>query len=369
MEKDLPDHETSYSREGTSAHELGERALNKGLDADVWVGAEINGIEVTDDMAEAVQVYVDFVMSLVEHEEDEMLLEQKFSLAKLNPPGPMFGTADAVVWHPRTGILDVVDYKNGRGVVVSADDPQFKYYGLGAMLHLMKRPEQIRIHVVQPRAFHPDGIIRSIELAFDELVEFKHELFERAERTGDPDAPLVVGEWCRFCKAQAVWPAQERHMVEVAQSEFSVEEPWSPPKPEALSLDQLRLVLERSSDIVSWLRAVEDHVRDLLEKENPVPGWKLVPKRARRKWVSEEEALRVLDELDIPEEDRYTRKLVSPAQAEKAIKKHYPPGLNRPKLPEEAYEKKSSGTNVVPDDDPRAGIDATGEAERFFSAD
>jgi len=158
-------------------------------------------------------------------------------------------------------------------------------------------------------------------------------------------------------------------MVEVAQSEFSVEEPWSPPKPEALSLDQLRLVLERSSDIVSWLRAVEDHVRDLLEKENPVPGWKLVPKRARRKWVSEEEALRVLDELDIPEEDRYTRKLVSPAQAEKAIKKHYPPGLNRPKLPEEAYEKKSSGTNVVPDDDPRAGIDATGEAERFFSAD
>jgi hypothetical protein len=338
----LPDHESPYAKEGTAAHDLAERALRKGLDPDVWLDTEIDGVLVTEEMVEAVRVYVDHVRRRAEGK--TLLLEHKFDLSPLNPPGPMFGTSDATVWCPTERVLDVIDYKHGQGVAVDASgNPQLRYYGLGAVLALGERPEVIRLTIVQPRAYHHAGVVRTDEMVFEDLVSFKRELMELAGRTIDQAAPLMAGDHCRFCKALPVCPEQKRLALEVAQGDFTV---ITPPAPETLTLDEIQTVLGAADQLRSWLGAVESHVFGLLDRGEEVPGWKLVDKRATRKWRDEADAETYLLR-ELGSEDAYTRKPLSPAQAEKALK------ALKIKLDEEMVEKVSSGKKLAPDTDPR----------------
>ena len=66
---------------------------------------------------------------------DTLLVEHRVDLTPLRPPVPMFGTADAIVIKPKRRQLHVIDLKYGAGVLVEAENnPQTRYYGLGALL-------------------------------------------------------------------------------------------------------------------------------------------------------------------------------------------------------------------------------------------
>jgi hypothetical protein len=366
MEENLPDFESPYAAEGTAAHALAERCLNKNVRADLYVGTDIEGFEVTEEMAEAVQVFVDYVWSHVTNPADELLVEHQFDLSPLNPPGPMYGTSDATVWQPATRHLRVIDYKHGQGVAVDAtENAQLMYYAIGAVLELKKEPVEITVAIVQPRGYHPEGIIREYTFTFQELVQFKRELFKAAARTQDPGAPLAVGAWCRFCKALPTCPKQRENAVSVAQTAFDVEPARQFPVVEQLSDDQLRLALDRASEVKDWLAAVAQFVAGRLERGEVFEGYKLVPKRASRKWIDEDAAQAVLEEeLMLPSDELYTKKFVSPAQAEKVIKALYPAGA-RPSLPEGLYEAVSSGYNLAPAHDPRPAQIQPTVAEAF----
>jgi hypothetical protein len=349
LSRGLPDSTSSYATEGTAAHDLSERALRTGLDCLVWLDTEIpvagQHVLVTEEMAEAAQVYVDYVRGRVETGA-ELLIEQKFDLGKLNPPGPMFGTADAVLWWPKTRTLEICDYKHGQGVVVEAvENSQFAYYALGAVLKLGKKPKLIRMTVAQPRAYHPAGPVRSHEFTYEQLVDFKRELFARAELAMQDNAPLAAGDHCRWCKVAAKCPERLRVASELAQSEFGVEVAVAPPKPELLTTEQLVGILQHKDAIEKWLEEVYSYAFKALERGEELPGYKLVDKRSSRKWKDEEEAERVVGNL--LGEEAYTRKFVSPAQAEKLLK-----GFST-KLPERLVEKVSSGKKLAPDSDPR----------------
>lgn len=364
MSADRPDVGTEYKREGTAAHDLLERALTKRLDANTWLDTEIpvtdpDGITyhvlVTEEMCEAVQVMIDQVLRLIDHPTTQLFIEQKFDLTPLNPPGPMYGTADVAIWAPHHKHLAVVDYKHGAGVAVDAtENEQMLYYLLGAVIALNVKPETLSCTIVQPRAHHPDGIIRTYTLNFETLKHFKKELFAAGAKTLEPNAPLVVGEWCKFCKALAVCPAQHAKAVEVAQTTFdSVDRPAFP-TPETLTTEKLALVLAAKPGLVEWLRSVEQYVLNQLDRGVEVPGWKRVAKRANRKWVDPEGAAAALIQIGLPEDELYKKKLVSPAQAEVALK---PLGVKLGTLGDGAeVSQESSGYNLVQDSDARPAL-------------
>jgi hypothetical protein len=58
----------------------------------------------------------------------------------------------------------------------------------------------------------------------------------------------------------------------------------------------------------------------MLKKGKPVPGWKMVPKRATRSWVNEDNAKAALLG-SLKESEVMVSKLISPAAAEKLLKK------------------------------------------------
>jgi hypothetical protein len=380
LSRDMPDSKSSFAQEGTAAHSLAARALLKGLDADVWLDTEIEGVLVTDEMCDAVQVYLDHVrerrveLAALGGTTQDIMVEQRFDLSPLNPPGEMFGTADCVLVGGNGIFIECDDYKHGVGVVVDAEEnEQLMYYCLGALVELRGRitvkPEGFRVTIVQPRAFHPDGIIRSYEFGYDELLAFKKRLFAAAIETGKPDAPLAVGSWCRFCPALPVCPAQEAHAVELAQAEFSALPAELPPPPERLSEEQILTVLNKGSIVIDWIREVYGYAQTLLEAGEPVPGWKLVPRRATRKWKDPVKATVWCEEhVDEPYQDP---KLKSPAQIEKELKAGLPRGKKKQAavmLEESGHvTKESSGNTIAPTADARPAV--SGEtAEDEFTA-
>ena len=361
LSRGLPNLESSYALEGTAAHDLAARSLGKHLAPATWLDTEIHGVAVDEEMVSAVEAYVMEVMTAYEHAGPGavLLVEHQFDLAPINPPLQMFGTADATLFAPARRRLTVYDYKHGAGVAKDAEgNPQPLYYALGALMEFEReRPEEARqideieVVIVQPRAPHLEGIVRRHVLSYEDLLAWTGDLLERARAVLDPQAPLVPGEWCRFCRAAGVCPALQRQAQEIAQVEFADLPVNVPPDPETLPIDALAHILDHADVLEDWLRAIRATVQAKLEHGEEVPGYKIVAKRANRNWVGGESAIiQWMNEHDIGADDYYDVKLKSVAQAEKMLKKH---DLD---LPGHLYDKVSSGYTVAPESDRRPGV-------------
>lgn len=351
MSRGIPDKTSPYAVEGTAAHELAELALLKKRDADFWIGTKLEGVEVTQEMADAVQVYVDYIVTKL-RDGDDLRIEQRIKLDKLNPARPMFGTADCVIYRESEKHLYVIDYKHGAGVPVDAvDNPQLRYYALGALLSLGESQpcEQITACIVQPRADHPDGPIRADTMSTGELLDFAADLVEGVEATLQEDAPLNPGKHCRFCKAAAICPAKRDQALELAQIEFG-DDALLPDRidPRQMTIEQVSNFLNAADQIEDWLRSLRAHVQSQLEAGEAVPGWKLVNKRATRVWSDKDKIVEWASEFGLADEEIYERKIKSPAQLEKVVGKK--------NLPKDLVSSVSSGVTLARETDKRPAV-------------
>lgn len=360
LERDLPDVTSDAAEEGTTAHALAELALRRGFPLDTYIGTEINDEIITEEMVGYLEHYVAYVRDLIPRC-NPYRIELPINLASLKPPEPMFGTPDFVGYDASEKTLHVVDLKYGKGHIVEVrGNVQTRYYALGACLNFGANLdiERVTMTIVQPRAYHIDGVVRSETIGYDEVQSFATTLLDAARATQAPDAPLVVGSWCTFCKAQPICPAKHQHAMEVAQSEFSVIEEVVPPPPEALTMPQLLDIVRHTDALRSWLTAVENYVHARLLNGESVPGYKLVESgRTHRRWTDEEEAQAAVEALEV--DDAYEpARLKSPAQIEKLVGKRE----FRDKLAP-MTRKPIGRLIVVPESDPRpaALLDAATE--------
>lgn len=352
LSEGMPNESSIYAKEGTAAHQLGEKCLNGKWDADRFIDEDIivgnDVFTVDEEMAEAVQVYLDTVRGIYQ-DGDELMIEKRFSLKYVNPE--CFGTCDAVIYRPTTGELFVFDYKHGKGVPVSVEhNPQLLYYALGAAVEEQDRPlGEIEYYVIQPRAPHADGPVRKHRISALELMDWTSELEEAVGRALSPNADLKAGEWCKFCPAAGICPALRNASVEAAQSEFAVVEDLSP--------EQVGEILEKADMIEDWVRSVRAHAFAMLENGFEVPGYKLVAKRPQRKWHDEEAAARHMIGVGFEQDEIYKLKLKTPAQLEKLLPKD-----RRDEL-EAFYAKESSGNTLARNTDKREAVNVDRGAE------
>ncbi len=337
---------TPYAAEGTAAHAHAEYALRNRV--------PVSSLDIADDMREAVSMFVDYCQGL---SATEWWVERPISLAALNPPGAMFGTADYVAYSGALRALEVVDFKYGQGVVVEAKgNKQLRYYALGALLSLPKGTvvDTIAMTIVQPRAEHADGPIRSETVPVEEIVAFANELLDAARLALGPAAPFRAGAHCRFCPAAGICPAQLAAAQTVAMVEFADMPLEKPQDPATLTPVQLSNLLHLLPLVEDWAAAVRAHAQGKLERGEELPGYKLVAKRAVRKWTGEGEAglvERVLRRTYTPEEYNVEPALKSPAQIEKLLgKKAFDAALSQ------YVEKKPSGVTLARAADPRPAV-------------
>ena len=355
---------TAYTREGSAAHRLAELELT-GHDTRNIKEIEIEGeaIEITQEMREHVSVYVTVGEALRENA-DIFRIEERGDLSWLyapqHMPEPIFGTSDLVSYTAAERILRVVDFKYGQGYAVNPENnPQLMIYALQQLGKFTSDfPIKIQLVVVQPRA--GDAPVRKHTMLLSELMKWSKEILEPAiQRIADGDTTENPGDHCRWCVRAAECSALYGKALEVAQMNFKPQ----PPAPQDLTPQQISTIMAQASLISDWISRVRSYAEDMLKNGHEVPGWKLVQKRATRKW-SDNIAVekRLIEDLAIPELEVLTEpELKSVAQVEKILKAY---GLKLTEL-EDLITKESSGLTLVSSDDARDAVTSPSPIAEF----
>lgn len=293
MQRGMPNVSSRAALEGTAAHELAALCLKNDQAAEEYVGRVVCDHEIDADFADAVGTYLHHCrLEMKPHVRWEV--ERKFSLAKFDPPAPMFGTADFVAYDPSTRKLIVKDLKFGRKRVNAKNNHQLKYYALGAALDFGEPVSAIEGWIIQP---HVRAGITFDEWPAIELAEWSAELLAYARATLAPDAPLNAGPHCDFCLAAGSCAENARYSLEQAQLEFGAAaddsvSTFKPPAPESLTENQKAAILEHATEIEAWIDNVREHVKAI----GGIPGrWKVVETVSNRaKFRAPAEAAEVL---------------------------------------------------------------------------
>lgn len=238
-----------------------------------------------------------------------LFVEQRLPIAHLTGEDDAHGTADAVI--VAGDELIVVDLKYGRGVAVLADDnPQLQIYALAALAEfsLAQDFKTVRMVIHQPRL----GVVSEWVQTVEELEAFGATVTAAAQRTRDPDAPLVVGEAaCHFCKAKADCPAIRATVMDA----------FDNVEPKTAEADVLSDAMAKADLIEGWLKAIRAKVESNLLARIPVPGWKLVQgKRGNRAWSDKDAAEKLLKEMRVKHDLMYDYSVISPTTADKLAK-------------------------------------------------
>jgi hypothetical protein len=341
--------ESPYAKEGTAAHELAEMSLIQGEEPHWFIGSEINGVDVTEEMADAVKVYTDYIKSF---KDLDVMLEERFTL---DVDERCFGTGDCTVIDPFTKV-SVIDYKHGKGHVVNPEEnPQLLYYALGAIKDV--EAPLIDLTIVQPRAGEP--AIRTWSTTLERVEQFEGELKEaislvdKAAKAKDPYKYAKAGDHCTFCPAAGTCKTLRERSMDIAKAEFDDVGTIALPEPTALTEDEVVNVLSHAKMIEAWIKKVEQHAKAVADSGQKVKGYKLVQKRANRKW--KDEAAMIAEFDDLFGDELYEKpKLLTPAKLEKIVGKEA--------VAKFTY-KPETGTVLVPESDKRKEVQPSAIAD------
>lgn len=322
-----PPRSSPDAERGTAAHEVAHMCLLSGQDSIEMVDRVVNNVVVDEKMAYGVQMYLDLCRSFVEGS-DHHFIEKRFNLKKLDPPEPMFGTADfgSVKIVQRTVIM--VDYKNGY-LYVDPTGPQLKYYVLGVLCEL---PEDTKIEHIEVFIVQPNGEghrIKKASYTLAEIFAWSMELMQHAKATQDPNAPRKAGKWCKFCPNAGLCPTQAEAGMEAAQLEFVGELPpgslavveWTPPEINSLTPDQIGALLLKVPLVKDFIKSLEEVAGAMICSGTEVPYWKLIAGLGHRKWIDPSITEKKLTgSYGLTEDQIWEKSLVSPVTVEKLLR-------------------------------------------------
>lgn len=359
---DLPETTSEAADWGTCAHQISEKCFANGNDAVDYIGTTEKGKKhefvVDDEMADTAQMYVDYVRGrMAEYKATTgknaiLFIEEKFSLADLQPPFEAGGTSDAVMYFPLWEMIEVVDLKGGRGVLVEVEgNKQGRSYGLGvALKHQSYKAKKIKVTIVQPRIWHKDGRIRSDDFDIIDLLEWTTELVDKMHvshdaymhkrefdlsTTADAMAPaewaatyLKPGPWCEktFCGAAGFCPALEKVALDKAGVWFDdLDQPRLANTPDSEDPAIIARDLDACDLVEMWAKARRALGHAKAESGIEIPGYVLVETEGREKFKDEAAVISSLTAAGVPAElflNPAKAKTPKQVRAELAKKKH-----------------------------------------------
>lgn len=330
-----PKPSSKYADEGTLLHNVMAELLGSDKELRHVLDMEYNGIKLTGDLLdEKVRPAMDAINEIDPEAKLEYAVEQTVAFGDLLPG--VFGSCDLI---GRIGDRAIVlDWKFGDGVAVEAEENlQLLFYTAAAIRTpalewVFKDVKEIECIIVQPPK------IKRWVTSFDRVRQFERELVYAVKQSAKPDAPLKIGEHCRWCAAKPICPLMTGAVDRATQTQIK-----------ELDAEQLGQMLERAAVLENWISDLRALAMQVLESGNPVPGYKLVAKRATRQWRDEESAKAALL-AHLPIEEVTETSLISPAQAEKKLKKL------KLSLPDDQVISVSSGNTMAPESDPRPAV-------------
>lgn len=350
----LPKPETNpAAAEGTVAHKWCEKVL---------LGeAELDDVE-DDTMRAGVEVYTTYAEEVFEKYHDPGYeVEGKVELGHLIPGGSppywsCFGSADFFIYENAMAkdmpegmkyqIPEVIDFKYGRHAVEIVDNTQLMLYANGLAEDIGHRGS-VKITVVQPRAAHADGPVRSHIVTGKELRDLV--IRARSVLSKAHKAIKVAGDHCFYCQLATDCEVKNKQIQKTASMEFA-EDVFKPISKDAMSDEQIALIVKNHKAITKWMEGVVAAANVRSRGGKPIDGTKLVRNPGRNAWTDDATFAKMAIDLDIVDEAYKTApKGIGDIKA--ILKEHYD---NNPDDLIAEYVTKSEGSvSLVSDDDGR----------------
>lgn len=340
-----PKPSSEHADRGTLLHDVISEFLGQdGKPITDWLGRTHKDQVLTQELLDEKLVVALELLDEIDPKKELMYeVETRVGFGSLLPG--VFGSTDLV---GRMGNRAVVlDWKFGDGVVVTAEEnEQLMFYAAAAMrtaetAWAFEGADEIELIIVQP------PMVRRWVTDKARIEQFERALVIAVKESQYPDAVLYPGDHCRWCAAKPICPqmtgAVDRALVTQLKE---------------IDVDTLGRYLKNADLLEDWIKDLRGLAMQLLEKNLPVPGYKLVQKRAQRQWVDEAKAEATLMGLGI---EPMKQELISPAQAEKELKK------SKTALPDGLVKSVSSGTTMAPESDPRPAILQLGDLRATLS--
>jgi len=331
------DNETSPAAElGTAAHELGEFCLRLGLNTYECLGLTFNKHIVDEEMADAVQLYVSYIRDLCNKHGVNPMLEKRVYMTSLGRHD-VFGTSDCIVivgeW------LFVLDYKHGYGIVEVEDNSQAIFYAIATLdtMKLWGQIKYIQTSIIQPRADHIDGAIRSFDYHVDTLRQWVA-VFANAIKQAESNALPVAGEHCLYCPARATCRARMVRTIDLVYGDKPLYE---------ISLEELKAVYFESNVIIKHMDAIKAKMLEFARKGEKVEGYKLVKAIKHAKCEDESKFVEAALEVGIERDKLFTEKLKSMTNCKKIVPES---------LVNEHFKKADGASTLVPMSDNRPAM-------------
>lgn len=323
--------------DGTHSHTLLDRCIKNNLqDPTELIGTTMSDedgeFSVDVDRAARVKVAIDYIRSRVSemNGQCQILSEQRVDPEWFTYRNDLGGTVDCQIIGD--GVLEIIDYKDGMGIVSAEDNFQLEQYAIGKLAEFklaVNAPEQYPFTEVRMTIIQPKLALKGMPPITHWTIPTAHALARittlsnQARLTDDPNAPLVPGDsQCKFCRAKggcsALANAAMGEIGMMFQPIMELSQQGANKDPEAMSDDQIRQIIEAAPLVRQLLEGAEAEAHRRLSAGMSINGLKLVSGRGARSWaLSEDEIANKLSRMGVPKTHVFETKLVSPAKVEK----------------------------------------------------
>lgn len=290
LEKDVEDKGSTFAEEGTLAHAYCAKKLKEflGLSVDEEKAeiAQLDEQYHSGEMDEYTDTYKTIVLekfnaARAKTKDAQLLVEVKLDFSHYVPDA--FGTSDAIII--ADGVMEVIDFKYGKGVKVSAvENPQMMIYALGAwdLFNFEYDIRKVRMTIVQPRIDN----LSEFELDAADLINWAVDELQPKANEAYAGGKQKPGNWCQFCKIKANCKALSSMCIEAQQAN---------PDPRKISKEVMEsTILPFLSTFKTWLTGVEEYSLEQALSGVQYRGFKIVEGRSIRKITNQTAVMELL---------------------------------------------------------------------------
>jgi hypothetical protein len=358
LEEAVEEQSSEYAREGSFAHELAELYLAQelGLIKKSEFNKRLKELRqnpfYSEELDAYVKIYLDFAIEKINEarartRDAVVLLEMKLDYSTWVPEG--FGTGDLVL--VTDDVLEVIDFKFGRGIQIGAEDnPQMRLYALGALSQFgcLYEVDTVRMTIVQPRL----DSISTDEMAVEELVDWGEKMVKPiADLAFKGEGEFKAGGHCRFCRVRATCRARAEMNMKLACYDFK--------EPPLLTDEEIVEVLDAADEYMKWISDLQGYALDqAVNNGKKWPGYKLVEGRSYRRYKDQGKVAEALIAAGYKEDEIYEKVLLGITKMERAVgRKEFN------ELLAGLIEKPPGKAKLAPESDKRPAVKSTAEID------
>ena len=280
----IADQTSEYAQQGTDCHELCAYLVEKALGRAVTDPTE-NLTFYDAEMQICAEEYRNYVLEQIEAAKEfckdpQVMIEQRLDFSRWVENG--FGTGDCVIVADE--VLQIIDYKHGLGVLVSAGDEehggnsQMMCYALGALEAFgdIYDINQIKMTIFQPRRDN----VSTYTISKDDLLKWAEEvLAPTAQLAYTGKGEFKAGDHCQFCKVKATCRKRAEYNLELAKYDFEM--------PATLDDIEIAAILAKVDEMISWGNDIKEYALQQVQSGVHFDGWKIVEGKSNRKFTDE----------------------------------------------------------------------------------